>query len=73
MAIAPKVETYARCLQELDQTALPDVTPDRTHIYNYYTLRKINLSKRNQLQQHLRSQGVASAVYYPLSLHLQEV
>jgi len=28
---------------------------------------------RNILQQHLNSQGIATAIYYPLSLHLQEV
>ena len=30
-------------------------------------------STRNSLQQHLNSQGIATAIYYPLSLHLQEV
>ena len=43
-------------------------------MFNYYTVRidstKIN---RNKLREHLASQGIATAVYYPLSLHLQEI
>ena len=66
-------ELYAHYLKEIDNIALPHLAPDRSHVFNYYTIRLKNSQKnRNQLQQHLRNQGIASAVYYPLSLHLQE-
>jgi dTDP-4-amino-4,6-dideoxygalactose transaminase len=41
------------------------------HTFNYYTIR---LKKsRDQIQDRLKEAGIASAIYYPLSLHLQEV
>jgi len=39
------------------------------HIYNQYVIR---VQKRNELQEFLKSKGVPTAIYYPLSLHLQE-
>ena len=44
------------------------------HIFNYYTIRlKDSRGGRGKLQEYLSAQGIATAVYYPLSLHLQEV
>jgi dTDP-4-amino-4,6-dideoxygalactose transaminase len=41
---------------------------------NYYTVRlKDARIKRAELRRHLESQGVQTMVYYPLSLHLQDV
>ena len=41
---------------------------------NYYTVRlKDPRIKRDGLRKHLESKGIQSMVYYPLSLHLQEV
>lgn len=42
------------------------------HAFNYYTLRVKN-GRRDVLQARLKEKGIASAVYYPLCLHLQEV
>ncbi|MFW6104946.1 MAG: DegT/DnrJ/EryC1/StrS family aminotransferase, partial [Chloroflexota bacterium] len=43
-------------------------------LFNYYTVRVKDFSGgRDRLQQFLKSQGIATAIYYPLSLHLQEV
>lgn len=41
------------------------------HSFNYYTIRI--RKKRDLVQERLKEDGVASAIYYPLCLHLQEV
>lgn len=43
---------------------------DRHHVYHQYTLR---VERRDELQEFLKEQGVASMVYYPVPLHLQPV
>lgn len=57
-------------------TGHPALRPPRTlaantHVYHQYVLRLLHGS-RDDLQAHLREQGIASAVYYPMPLHLQE-
>ena len=54
----------------LDEVGLPTVPQGFTHVYHQYTIRA---SHRDQLRAYLKNQGVGSAVYYPLSLHLQPV
>ena len=67
-------EVYAYYLKEVNNIALPHIAPNRSHVFNYYTIRLKNSQKnRNQLQQHIRAQNIASAIYYPVSLHLQNV
>jgi dTDP-4-amino-4,6-dideoxygalactose transaminase len=48
----------------------PVVGPGCHHVYNQYVLRFTDGS-RDQAQAQLKEQGVASAIYYPLCLHLQ--
>jgi dTDP-4-amino-4,6-dideoxygalactose transaminase len=41
---------------------------------NYFTIRiSSSIKNRDELRVFLKTEGIASAVYYPLSLHLQEV
>jgi len=50
---------------------LPCAAPGNHHIYHQYTVRVLD-GRRDALQQHLAARGVQSAIYYPLSIHLQE-
>jgi len=74
-----KASAYSRLLGEIEGIEPPYVAPYSHHIFNYYTIRLNNNpqsqshSIRNNLQQHLASRGIATTIYYPLSLHLQDV
>jgi dTDP-4-amino-4,6-dideoxygalactose transaminase len=46
----------------------PTTDPANEHIFNQYTIR---VPRRDELQAHLKTQGIGNSVYYPLSLHLQ--
>jgi dTDP-4-amino-4,6-dideoxygalactose transaminase len=52
------------------QIFLPCTLDGNRHVFHQYTLR-VPQGRRNDLQKHLAAHGVQSAVYYPLSLHLQ--
>ncbi|MGB4548116.1 MAG: DegT/DnrJ/EryC1/StrS family aminotransferase [Syntrophales bacterium] len=49
---------------------LPDEAPDCTHVYHQFTIRSTG---RDRIMSDLSSRGIASAVYYPVPLHLQKV
>ncbi len=59
---------YSRALADVSQVRVPVVDPANEHIFHQYTLRA---ERRDALQAHLKAQGVGSAVYYPVPLHLQ--
>lgn len=44
---------------------------DCKHVYHQYTARCRN--KRDSLKKHLEEKGISTTIYYPISLHLQEV
>jgi dTDP-4-amino-4,6-dideoxygalactose transaminase len=46
----------------------PSVDPANEHIFHQYTIR---VPRREALREHLKANGIGSAVYYPLPLHLQ--
>ena len=62
---------YDDVLAGLDGLHLPCAERGNFHIYHQYTMR-VPGGRRDLLQQHLASQGVQSAIYYPLPIHLQE-
>ena len=66
-----KAAFYVRLLQGVEGVETPYEAPWGFHMFNYYTIRVRN--GRGELQKSLASHGIATAVYYPLSLHLQEV
>jgi dTDP-4-amino-4,6-dideoxygalactose transaminase len=48
--------------------SLPPPTADKSHVYNNYVIRA---KRRDELKQFLAEQGIQSAIYYPVPLHLQ--
>lgn len=62
--------TYNEAFNGIEGLTTP-VTDDRAeHIYHQYTLRT---TKRDELQAHLKAEGVGSMVYYPVALHKQKL
>jgi dTDP-4-amino-4,6-dideoxygalactose transaminase len=62
---------YSELLEELvpsRQIGLPSVVTDR-HIFNQYVIRTAD---RDGLKKALQSRGVATEIYYPVPMHLQE-
>ena len=69
-----KASVYSQLFDQIDGIQPPYVAPDSYHIFNYYTIRLYNGKlNRDKLQEYLHAQGIATAIYYTLSLHLQQV
>lgn len=52
----------------LDYVVPPRTRTGATHVYNQFVVR---VRERDGLKQHLDKQGIGTAIYYPLPLHLQ--
>ncbi len=67
-----KAALYSKLITRIDGVQPPYIAPDNHHVFNYYTIRiekrKLN---REKLQKYLSDRGIATAIYYPLCLHLQ--
>src|SRR2546423_13319838 len=61
-------EFYNKACADLEGVRTPTIDPANESIYNQYTLR---VAKRDALQTYLKAKQIGTAVYYPLSLHLQ--
>jgi dTDP-4-amino-4,6-dideoxygalactose transaminase len=59
---------YNAAFADLDDVRTPTIDPANESIYNQYTLR---VAHRDGLQAHFKAKEIGSAIYYPLSLHLQ--
>lgn len=62
---------YSGLLKSAPGIILPHVPPAAKHSFNYYTIRM--KKGRAAIQEQLKADGIACAIYYPLSLHVQEV
>ncbi len=52
-----------------DVVRLPSAMPGSGHVYNQFTIRT---PQRDEIREYMRQQGIATEVYYPRPLHLQE-
>ena len=65
--------SYTRLLSEVNGIEPPFIAENNTTSANYYTVRLLDRHiERNELRKYLASKDIDTAVYYPLSLHLQE-
>jgi dTDP-4-amino-4,6-dideoxygalactose transaminase len=72
-ARAQKAQYYSRLLQEAKlsfQLDPPIIKTGARHIFHQYVIRVPH--HRDALMQHLKARDVATKVYYPIPLHLQE-
>ena len=67
-----KAALYSNRLRQISGISISHVLEDCWHSFNYYTIRLADGISRDDLRKHLDTEGVATAIYYPLSLHLQE-
>lgn len=62
-------QVYLTRLQGIDDLVLPVTAPDCTHVYHIFNIRT---KQRDALQQYLSTQGIHTAIHYPVPVHLQE-
>jgi dTDP-4-amino-4,6-dideoxygalactose transaminase len=60
---------YHELLGPVSGIRLPVTTPGYHHVFNQFTIR---CDRRDALREHLTRDGIGSAVYYPVPLHLQQ-
>jgi dTDP-4-amino-4,6-dideoxygalactose transaminase len=58
-------KVYDSGLNQIEDVVVPEVAPDRTHVYHLYTIRH---PRRDELVKHLNAHGVQTAVNYPTAL-----
>ncbi len=62
---------YDREFKDCEKIITPKRFKKSTHTFHQYTL-KLKDVDRAELQEYLKSKGIASAVYYPVALHNQK-
>jgi dTDP-4-amino-4,6-dideoxygalactose transaminase len=62
-------QRYTSALQGIKGLITPQEPGECTHVYHQYTVRT---DRRDQLRASLQAHGVATALYYPIPLHLQK-
>lgn len=59
---------YTKAFADVPQVKPPAIDPANEHIFHQYTIRA---GRRDDLQAHLKKEGIGHAVYYPVPLHRQ--
>lgn len=62
---------YNTAFAASDKLKAPSTAEFTTHVFHQYTL-VTHCINRQQLMDHLQQKGIASAIYYPVPLHLQK-
>ncbi|MEW6685270.1 MAG: DegT/DnrJ/EryC1/StrS family aminotransferase [Candidatus Edwardsbacteria bacterium] len=62
---------YYRDFFKNTEVTVPYVSSNVKHSFNYYTIR-VSSKFRDTVQKSVNERRIATAIYYPLSLHLQE-
>ncbi len=60
---------YQEALASVKDISLPTEIEKTSHVYHLFTIRT---RARDELSEHLCSKGFASAIHYPMGLHLQK-
>lgn len=60
---------YTGQLTGISGLILPVIAPGATHVYHLYPVRT---ARRDELEQYLNSNGVGTAIHYPVPAHLQK-
>jgi dTDP-4-amino-4,6-dideoxygalactose transaminase len=63
---------YNKAFSVTDKIQTPVTADFTTHVFHQYTMVLADEVDREGLQKHLADRGIASAVYYPVPLHLQK-
>ena len=64
-------DAYDSAFAKTSQLQTPTRSENSTHVFHQYTLRVLN-GRRDELREHLKKQGIAHNVYYPLPLYVQK-
>ncbi len=67
-ARAANARRYDERLAGLQGVRTPEPSTEGRHVYNQYTIR---CERRDALKEHLGKNGIGTAIYYPVPLHLQ--
>ncbi|MBK9291427.1 MAG: DegT/DnrJ/EryC1/StrS family aminotransferase [Bacteroidetes bacterium] len=62
---------YNRAFAGIEKLKTPVTAPFTTHVFHQYTL-VTHCVNREKLMAHLADKGIASAIYYPVPLHMQK-
>ncbi|MBC8489116.1 MAG: DegT/DnrJ/EryC1/StrS family aminotransferase [Bacteroidetes bacterium] len=63
------VKTYNSLLAGFNNIETPKIHPDVKHVFHLYVIRT---EKRNQIQKHLKENGIATGIHYPTPLPFLE-
>jgi dTDP-3-amino-3,4,6-trideoxy-alpha-D-glucose transaminase len=60
---------YNEQLKKIADVQLPEIQPDRDHVFHLYVIRS---KKRDKLQDFLNRRKVSTLIHYPVPIHLQK-